>query len=104
MIGAKIGMKVVIADADLQLDGITKNQAFGLDEHDKPAREILSKALRLANPDGKLVYIVRNDTILITTKAAADRGRDATPPTSLAKNAAAGNLLLSLESRGPPRR
>ncbi len=37
-----IGLKAEILGSDLQLEGITKNQSFGLDEKDKPADEILA--------------------------------------------------------------
>ena len=63
-----IGVPIVIRGPDLQADGITKNQSFGIDISDKPAEEILVEILRLANPDKtatgphdarqKLVYII----------------------------------------------
>ena len=55
-----LGVKYQILGGDMQLEGITKNQSFGLDERDKPADEILRKIMLLANPDGKLVYVVKS--------------------------------------------
>jgi hypothetical protein len=64
-----------IMGGDLQLEGITKNQSFGLDERDKTADAILRIILAKCNPDGKLVYVVHVkhgvETIDITTRAAA---------------------------------
>ena len=59
LLGDDIGVKVEILGGDLQLEGITKNQSFGLDERNRPAGEILRKIMLQANPDGKLVYIVK---------------------------------------------
>ena len=66
-----IGVPIVIRGPDLQADGITKNQSFGIDISDKPAEEILVEILRLANPDKtatgpndarqKLVYIIETN-------------------------------------------
>jgi serine/threonine-protein kinase len=81
-----IGVKHQILGSDLQLEGITKNQSFGLDEHDKPAEEILRKIMRLANPDGKLVYVIKPqapggpEMLFITTRAAAAKRGDKLPP------------------------
>jgi hypothetical protein len=73
-----------ISGPDLQLEGITKNQSFGLESRDKPAREVLVEILAKANPDGKLVYIVRQEdgveTILVTTRAAVEKRGDKLPP------------------------
>ena len=81
-----IGVPIVIRGADLQADGITKNQSFGIDLADIPAGEILVEILRLANPDKtatatndkrqKLVYVVerqpdQTEQIAITTRAKA---------------------------------
>jgi len=84
MISDEIGVPMDIIGPDLQLEGITKNQSFGLDARDRPAGEILREILAKANPDGKLVYIVRQEqgveTILITTRAAAQKRKDPLPP------------------------
>ena len=67
LLSKEIDVPVVILGGDLQLEGITKNQSFGLDERDQVARDVLDKVLALANADGKLVYVI---------KLAAGRGRD----------------------------
>jgi hypothetical protein len=81
----EIGVPIVIQGGDLQLDGITKNQSLNnVDERNQPAGDILRKLLKLANPDGKLVYVIKPDergaeTIWITTRAAATKRGDALP-------------------------
>lgn len=83
-LAAEIGVPVKIIGADLQLEGITKNQSFGLDEKNKPAGEILRNILKLANPDGKLIYVITKEgdqeVILITTRSAAEKRKDPIPP------------------------
>ncbi len=81
-----IGVPIVIRGPDLQAEGITKNQSFGIDISDKPAEEILVQILRLANPDKeasgpedprqKLVYVVeqtpdKTEQIVVTTRTRA---------------------------------
>jgi serine/threonine protein kinase len=79
------GIKYEIVGSDLQLEGITKNQSFGLDEKDKTVGEILRKIMLLANPDGKLVYVIKPaqpggpETLFITTRAAAAKRGDKLP-------------------------
>jgi hypothetical protein len=81
-----LGVKYEILGGDLQLEGITKNQSFGLDEHDKPAEEILRKIMLLANTDGKLVYVIKPkvaggpEMLFITTRAAVAKRGDKLPP------------------------
>jgi hypothetical protein len=85
MLADEIGVSVHIEGKDLQLEGITKNQSFGLDERSKPADEILRKVMLLANPDGKLVYVIRplepggKDVVFVTTRAAAAKRGDKLP-------------------------
>lgn len=73
------GVPVEIQGGDLQLEGITRNQSFGLKANDLPAAEVLERILRQASPDGKLVYIVQRqadsgrEQIIITTQAAAEK-------------------------------
>jgi hypothetical protein len=81
MLSKEIDTEIVILGSDLQLEGITKNQSFALNERDKPAGEILRIVMLKANPDGKLVYVIRQkhpggkEGIFITTRgAAAKRG------------------------------
>jgi serine/threonine protein kinase len=84
MISDEIGAPMDIIGPDLQLEGITKNQSFGLEARDKPAREVLLEILAKANTDGKLVFIVRQEdgveTILVTTRAAVEKRGDKLPP------------------------
>ncbi len=85
-----LGIPITINGGDLQLDGITKNQSFGIKVENKPASDILVDILRLANPDKtataandpkqKLVYIVGEDeTLMVTTRAAAAKRGDKLP-------------------------
>ncbi len=82
-----LGVPIRILGGDLQLEGITKNQSFGIDLRDQPAGEVLVEILRLANPDKtatspvdprqKLVYAVRDtpgEIVVTTRQAAAKRG------------------------------
>jgi hypothetical protein len=83
MIADEIGVPMEILGPDLQLEGITKNQSFGLDETDKTAEAVLRVVLAKSNPDGKLVFVVRKkdgqETIEITTRAAAQKRGDTLP-------------------------
>ncbi|MFM8434208.1 MAG: hypothetical protein ACKOBP_02535, partial [Planctomycetia bacterium] len=83
MLSEEIGMPIEILGRDLELEGITKNQSFGLDEQDQPAEAILGTILARSNPDGKLVYVVRRrdgaESIEITTRAAAAKRGDDLP-------------------------
>jgi hypothetical protein len=89
-----IGVPIVIRGPDLQSEGITKNQSFGIDLENKPAEEILVQILRLANPDKsatspadprqKLVYIVeqtpdKTEQIVVTTRARAKEHKNELP-------------------------
>jgi hypothetical protein len=87
LLSEDIGVEIVLAGGDLQLEGITKNQSFGIDLADEPAERILQEILRLANPDKsatnladakqKLVYLVKTDGISVTTRGqAAQRGEE----------------------------
>lgn len=83
MLSEEIGLPINILGGDLQLEGITKNQSFGLNEQNKPAEEILRVILRNANPDGKLIYVIRGagdgDSLDVTTVAAAAKRGDVVP-------------------------
>jgi hypothetical protein len=89
-----IGVDIVIAGADLQAEGITKNLSFGMDLSNRSAEEILVEILRMANSDKsaagpsdtrqKLVYVVAGDPekgeyIVITTRAQALSRGDGLP-------------------------
>ena len=84
MVSDETGVPMEILGGDLQLEGITKNQSFGLDERDKTADEILRVILAKSNPDGKLVYVVKEkdgeEWVLVTTRAAAAKRGDPLPP------------------------
>jgi serine/threonine-protein kinase len=84
MLSEEIGMPMEILGGDLQLDGITKNQSFALDERDKPAEAVLRTILAKSDSAGRLVYVIRKrdgvESIEITTKAAAAKRGDTVPP------------------------
>jgi hypothetical protein len=89
-----IGVPITIRGPDLQTEGITKNQSFGIDISNKPAQEILVEVLRLANPDKtatdatdkrqKLVYVIeqkpdKTEEIVVTTRGRAAERRQELP-------------------------
>lgn len=84
MVAEEIGVPIEIIGPDLQLEGITKNQSFGLAERDQTADAILRVILAKSNTDGKLVYVVRQqngvEKIEITTRSAAAKRGDTLPP------------------------
>jgi eukaryotic-like serine/threonine-protein kinase len=83
MLAEEIGVPIEILGKDLELEGITKNQSFGLDESDQPAEAILRTILAKSNPDGKLIYVFRKndggESIDVTTRAAAAKRGDEVP-------------------------
>jgi hypothetical protein len=85
LLGDDVGVEIIILGNDLRDEGITKNQSFGLDEKDQPADEILRKIMKLANPDGKLVYTIKpkegggEEVLYVTTRAAAQKRGDKLP-------------------------
>jgi hypothetical protein len=83
MISDEIGIPMEILGGDLQLEGITKNQSFGLDERDKSADAVLRTILAKSDSAGRLVYVIRKrdgvESIEITTKAAAAKRGDTLP-------------------------
>lgn len=80
---------IQIAGRDLQLEGITKNQTFALDLRNRPVAEILVEVLRRANPDHaatspsdprqKLVYVIRDGVVTVTTRSAAAQRNEELP-------------------------
>ena len=84
MVSDETGVPMEILGGDLQLEGVTKNQSFGLDERDKTADEILRVILAKSNPEGKLVYVLKEkdgeEWVLITTRAAVEKRGDPLPP------------------------
>jgi len=83
MLAEEVGVPIEILGKDLELEGITKNQSFGLDESDQPAEAILRTILAKSNPDGKLIYVFRKndagESIDVTTRAAATKRGDEVP-------------------------
>lgn len=81
MVSDEVGMPMEILGGDLQLDGITKNQSFGLEERDKPASEVLRAIL--AKSDARLVYVMRSrdgvESLEVTTRAAVEKRGDKLP-------------------------
>ncbi len=84
MVSDETGVPMEILGGDLLLEGITKNQSFGLDEREKTADEILRVILAKSNPEGKLVYVVKEkdgqEWVFITTRAAVEKRGDPLPP------------------------
>ena len=86
LLSEELDMPITIRGGDLQLEGITKNQSFSLDQRDKPAAEILQVIMKQANPNGKLVYIImptrdgKSDEMFITTRAAVAKNGETLPP------------------------
>jgi hypothetical protein len=81
------GVKVVMLGPDMMADGITKNQAIAdFNEQDVAAEAVLLKILKIANPQGKLVYVVKPENsgseqvLQITTRAAVKARGDKLPP------------------------
>ena len=71
-----VGIPIEIAGEDLELEGITKNQSFGLAERDNSAEEVLRIILKKSeSKPGQLIYVFRGDgdqeKIVITTFQAA---------------------------------
>jgi hypothetical protein len=83
LLGKEMDNEIVILGSDLQLEGITKNQSFGIDLRDRKAGDVLREILRLANPDGKLVYVIRagaqGEAIYVTTRAAVTKRGEKLP-------------------------
>jgi serine/threonine protein kinase len=83
MLSSESGIPMEILGGDLQLEGITKNQSFGLDQKDQSVDAILRVILERANPDGKLVYVLRGEgdetSLAITTRAAVAKRGDTLP-------------------------
>lgn len=86
MVSEEIGVPIIILGTDLQVEGITKNQSFGMDEAEQPARDILRKILAKADPAGRLLYVIKpreedgQEVLYVTTRAAAEKRRDPLPP------------------------
>jgi hypothetical protein len=82
-LSAQAKIDISISGRDLQLEGITKNQTLAVDLRERPAAEILLELLRRANPNKeatgssdprqKLVYVIQDGRIVVTTRSAATR-------------------------------
>jgi tRNA A-37 threonylcarbamoyl transferase component Bud32/tetratricopeptide (TPR) repeat protein len=83
MISEQAQVPIDIVRADLQGEGITANQAFGLEADGRPARLVLAEVLTKADRMGRLVWIVSDEggheTVLVTTRAAVKRRGDRLP-------------------------
>jgi hypothetical protein len=89
MLSMDLKIPLQIAGRDLQLEGITKNQTLSLDLRDRKAGDILVAILRQANPDRtatsaadprqKLVFVIRGDAIIVTTRSAAAQRNEELP-------------------------
>jgi hypothetical protein len=84
-ISAEIGVPIEILGGDLVGEGITRNNRFDLDIKETPAGEALRTVLLKANPEGKLVYVIKpqsaegEEAIYVTTRAGAQRRGEALP-------------------------
>lgn len=93
LFASESGIATEILGGDLQLEGITKNQSFGLEAANLPARQVLAAILRQASSENKLTYVVRphpqtnEPALYITTRAAAARRGEQIPDKSLPKSA-----------------
>ncbi len=89
-----VGIEIQILGSDLEQEGITQNQSFGIDLQNRPAVEILEEILRRANPTQgvalsdaaqELIYVIDrgdigSDSVLwITTREAAKQRGDKIP-------------------------
>jgi hypothetical protein len=84
MLSEAVGITIEIAGADLESEGITKNQSFGLSERDRPAEEVLRTILRKSeSKPGQLIYVFREDgdgeKIVITTNTTAQQRDEEIP-------------------------
>ncbi|MGD9644701.1 MAG: hypothetical protein AB7U73_03250 [Pirellulales bacterium] len=87
LFAAEAGVELEIVGEDLRREGITKNQMLALDVQQQPAGQVLESILRLANAEGKLVYVITSrvdegdgprEMIVVTTRAAAARRSEST--------------------------
>ncbi len=84
MLSEAVDITIEIAGADLESEGITKNQSFGLSERDRPAEEVLRTILRKSeSKPGQLIYVFREDgdgeKIVITTNTTAQQRDEEIP-------------------------
>ncbi|MEX2185156.1 MAG: serine/threonine-protein kinase [Pirellulales bacterium] len=93
----EVGVKVVMLGTDMMAEGITKNQSINdFNEQDVGAEAVLLKILKIANAEGKLVYILKPESsgseviVQITTRTAVKSRGDALPPSLKEAPAEAG--------------
>ena len=84
MLSEAVDITIEISGADLESEGITKNQSFGLSERDRPAEEVLRTILRKSeSKPGQLIYVFREDgngeKIVITTNTTAQQRDEEIP-------------------------
>jgi serine/threonine protein kinase len=84
MLSEAVSITIEIAGADLESEGITKNQSFGLSERDRPAEDVLRTILRKSeSKPGQLIYVFREDgdgeKIVITTNTTAQQRGEKIP-------------------------
>ena len=84
MLSEAVGITIEIAGKDLESEGITKNQSFGLSERDRPADEVLRTILsKSESKPGQLIYVFREDgddeKIVITTNTIAQQRDEKIP-------------------------
>ncbi len=92
MLAEESGIPVEIAGADLELEGITKNQSFGLEQRGVPAEVVLLTILQKSDGGAdKLVYVVRQqgeeEQLVVTTRKAAEKRGEPLPAVFTAADA-----------------
>jgi len=88
-VSQEIGVPMEILGGDLEVESITRNQQFGLDETNQPAEVVLRRILAKADPAGKLVWVIRDrdgvEWVEITTREAAKKRGDGIPEAATAE-------------------
>ena len=84
MLSEATGVTIEIAGKDLELQGITKNQSFGLSERGRSGTDILVTILEKSEAKpGQLVYVFRTDgeqnKVVITTRQSAQKRGEQIP-------------------------
>lgn len=73
-------LKIEIDVNELQKEGITKNQSFGIEVKDASASQAIEVILLKGDPKGRLTYFVKEDgTIVVTTIKAVKTAKIAEP-------------------------
>ena len=83
IISEEIGVPIEFMGGDLQAEGITRHKGLTVNEPEQPAGELIRKVLKMADPDGRLVYVIKPksgvETLVITTRTAAEARGDKIP-------------------------